>query len=229
MTISEGELYFFNTIKDECKVVFDVGVQKDIHYIEIAPELEYHLFEPNLEFCEEIKRKLLKYPNSNVKVNPFGLGRKTESLLYYPDSQSFFLRKVHMQSNPNLAVTFNIKSFKEYVEENNIKFIDFLKIDTEGGEPDILFPNYEYIKENVKYVQFEYASTWYDRDDNWELFNVYNFYKDKFKLYYLYNSAHPVSKLNLEMLTEIKKLDDLRPIEDYVFNQYGFEIVMVRR
>lgn len=227
MTISEGEFLFFNRINPLCKVVFDVGVQKDTHYIEIAPKLEYHLFEPNLEFYEEIKRKLLVHPDSNVKVNPFGLGKETRSVTYYLDSQSFLFRTVHMQSNPNLTTTFNIKSFKEYVEENDIKSIDFLKMDTEGCEPDILFPYSEYIKKNVNFVQFEYASTWLDRTDNFTLHDVYNLYSDKFDFYFLYNSAHPISKLYTGILTQIN-LHILEEVEEYMHNQYGFEIVMMK-
>jgi FkbM family methyltransferase len=231
--ITEGELYFFNVIKDDCEVVFDVGVQEDIYFVEIAPELEYHLFEPNLQFCKEINTKLeryTKYINANVKVNKFGLGDKTEARIYYPDTQSFFFRTVHTQSNPELAVVFNIKSFKEYIKENDIKNIDFMKIDIEGGEPDILIPNATFIKKHVKFLQFEYASTWYDRPDlcNYNLGDIYDLYHSEFDFYVLYNSTHPISHSWPNMMTYITN-ESIPEIENYVNNQYGFEIAMIRK
>jgi FkbM family methyltransferase len=45
-----------------------------------------------------------------------------------------------------------VLSFKEFIDENNIKHIDFLKIDCEGGEYSVFIPsNIEYLK-NVKKI-----------------------------------------------------------------------------
>jgi FkbM family methyltransferase len=49
-----------------------------------------------------------------------------------------------------------VLSFKEFIDENNIKHIDFLKIDCEGGEYSVFIPsNIEYLK-NVKKIATEF-------------------------------------------------------------------------
>ena len=51
---------------------------------------------------------------------------------------------------------FEIKSFKDILQEYNIDKIDFLKIDCEGGEYDILTEeNLDFIKRNVRHIAVE--------------------------------------------------------------------------
>ena len=40
------ELTGFKAHKEEFKVVFDVGARGNIEFLEIHPDCEYHLFEP---------------------------------------------------------------------------------------------------------------------------------------------------------------------------------------
>jgi hypothetical protein len=66
-----------------------------------------------------------------------------------------------------IAPTF---TFKEFLDENNIKHIDFLKCDCEGGEYDVFQPsNIEFLKTIPKIV-----TEFHLRDDE-------NFHKCKFK------------------------------------------------
>ena len=68
-------------------------------------------------------------------------------------SREDLVRYVHGDmSNQKLK----IKSFKSILEEYNIDKIDFLKIDCEGGEYDILnAENLDFIKKNVKHIAVE--------------------------------------------------------------------------
>lgn len=52
---------------------------------------------------------------------------------------------------------------KDYIIENDIKTIDFLKIDTEGYELEVLQGFEEYIR-IVKIIQFEYGGTFLDNN-----------------------------------------------------------------
>ena len=229
MTITEGELAFFEVIKNNCEVIFDVGVQIDTHYIESYPKGIFHLFEPNSGFAETLWNKVYDL-NTLVYVNNFGLGKESGWIKYYPDSQSFIKRTVDFQSDEKKSIILQIKDFKEYITENNIENIDFLKIDTEGSEPDILFYNIEYIKNHIKFIQFEYASTWLDREEKFTIYDVYKTFSDKFNLLVLYNRAHPVfSEVANEMMIFTLEKDQLEAIEKYMHSSYGFDIAMVRK
>ena len=226
-----GEIEFYNLVQDECNMIFDVGCREDIHYIEMSKNDKnkaFHLFEPNLAFYIKCQDKLRNINNYNqIILNNFGLGNKTDELEYYEDSQSFIKRHVHFQSKSN-PVIFKIKRFTEYINENSINEIDFLKIDTEGCEPDILLDNIDFINNHVKYIQFEYASTWLDRNDDINLSNIIDIFGGKFDFYFLYNEDHPLSKYNPNLLSKIYDERIIKGVDLYMHNQYGFEIVMIR-
>src|SRR3990167_11188430 len=110
------ELEVFKALKG-VRVVFDVGARTDTDYFDIFPKASYHLFEPNPIFFAELKAKVGN--RKNVYLNNYGLGEKDEELPYDPSTQSFLLPV----TNPALP----IKTLDWYIQENNIKQIDFLK------------------------------------------------------------------------------------------------------
>lgn len=67
-----------------------------------------------------------------------------------------------------------IRTAKDYIIEKDIANIDFIKIDTEGYELDVLrgFEDYLY---NVNIIQFEYGGTYLD--NNIKLIDVINHLK----------------------------------------------------
>ena len=154
--IPDTELEIFKSLKD-IKVVFDVGARTDVDYFNIHPKAKYHLFEPNPIFFAELRAKVGN--RKNVYLNNYGLGDKDEELPYDPSTQSFLLPV----TNPALP----IKTLDWYIQENNIKRIDFLKIDTEGWDYKVLLGGREAIK-LCKYIQYEH---WNDRWCFHELLN----------------------------------------------------------
>ena len=227
MTIAKGEIYFYNLIKDKCKVIFDVGCRDDIHYIEMSEGKEFHLFEPNLNSFKKLFENLSKSSlgTTNVIVpNNFGLGDKTVEIDYYENSESFFYRPQHYAKTE--PVKLKIMSFLQYLYENSIGSIDFLKIDTEGYESDILLDGKDFIKEHVNYVQFEYASTWLDNPNARDIFEIFDVYSTDFNFYFLLDENHPISKTNQDMMTPIIDKSTLELVDNYMRNDYGFNIVM---
>jgi FkbM family methyltransferase len=226
--INKGEIDFYNVIKETCQIVFDIGCREDIFYAETSMGKEFHLFEPNPEFYNICKNKINKIIDNKIIINNFGLGNESKTLEYYEDAQSFLKRYVQYESK-SIPIYLHIKRFSEYLIENNIDHIDFLKIDTEGCEPDILKDNINFIKNNVKYVQFEYASTWMDREDKIDLWNIFEIFKDYFKFYFLFDENHPICKQNVFLLYDLNGKEDIDIIDYYIQNEYGSNIVMIRR
>ena len=146
--MSPEELRLFNSLPD-LKVIFDVGVRVDTNYIELKPNAEYHLFEPNPEFFAELKRKITK--KKNVFLNNYGLGEKEDKLLYNIGMQKF------MEDGSTMELP--IKTLDWYINKRGIEKIDFLKIDTEGMDYEVLQGGYHSIKK-TRYIQYEH---WNDR------------------------------------------------------------------
>jgi len=170
---TNGEVRFFNTIKDKINIIFDVGCRQESCFINFNGEVHY--FDPIESYIENLKRQ-----NNNNKIsyfNNFGLGENNTQIYYYPKYESFYNRinSCGVDDEGN-KILLNIKKGKDYIIENNIKTIDFLKIDTEGYELNVL-KGFENTLEYVKIIQFEYGGTYLD--NNTKLIDVKNYLESK--------------------------------------------------
>lgn len=170
---TNGEEKFFNDIKDNINVIFDVGCRSNSVFTNFKGDVHY--FDPVEKFVENLK----KFNNLNQKsyFNNFGLGYENGNFYYYPKFQSFYNRikscRVNDDSN---KVLLNIKKGKDYMIEQNINSIDFLKIDTEGSEFDVI-KGFEDFIDRVQIIQFEYGGTFLD--NNVKLNDIVQYLKDK--------------------------------------------------
>lgn len=157
------EAKYFDTIKDECKVIFDIGASYS-PYIEYPQEVHY--FDPQPSVIENLKG----LTNANVKsyYNCFGLSDVETILPFYRYGD--FVTATDFKIGD-----FPLKLGKNYVEENDIKNIDFLKIDVEGFELKVLKGFGEHLNK-VKYIQFEYGTGLRDAGSN--LLEVVNYLKE---------------------------------------------------
>jgi len=153
--------FFKQIIERFAKVIFDVGCRFDSVFSKF--EGDVHYFEPNAQFLEKIKPLV---HNSHSYFNNFGLSDENKSLEYYNEQQSFVHRKLtHPDTYMNWTKSvFEVKRGDEYIQKNNIKSIDFLKVDTEGFEFNVIKGFGDEI-EKVKVIQFEYGGTYIDSGD----------------------------------------------------------------
>jgi FkbM family methyltransferase len=170
------EQEYFDTIKHNCDIIFDVGVGDFSVFFE-EPNLEVHYFEPFKRSYDLLNGLDIK--NKKYFINNFGLSDSNEIVQYYEEG-SLFDRKL---TNKILEECL-VKTGKEYCIENNISHIDFLKIDVEGMETKVLLGFGDFLK-NVRYIQFEYGIGLQDAGSNLseitQLLNEYgfkDFYRD---------------------------------------------------
>jgi FkbM family methyltransferase len=143
------EIDLFKQLPD-LKVIFDVGSRDDTEYYDIYPEAEYHLFEPNTEFANNLQEKLGSKPN--VHINVCGLGDVDEQVGYSNASQAFSGGEAPVSSIDTINP---IITLDRYVREHAIKGIDFLKIDVEGYDYKALLGATDTIHE-TKFIQYEH-------------------------------------------------------------------------
>ena len=182
---TNGEHRFFMYIQNKINVIFDVGCRSDSEFINFSGEVHY--FDPIHEFIEQLKKQ--KNANKISYFNNFGLGNENNQFYYYPKYESFYDRiaSCHI-SDDNNKILLNVKKGKDYVISKNIEKIDFLKIDTEGYELNVL-QGFEECLENIKIIQFEYGGTFLD--NNIKLIDVKNYLEQKgfHKFSYLTNAG----------------------------------------
>lgn len=184
---TNGEEKFFISIKDKINIIFDVGCRSDSEFIHFSGEVHY--FDPMHDFIEKLKAQ--KNENKSAYFNSFGLGNEDTDLYYYPRYQSFYDRINSCSvSDDSNKILLHIKKGKDYVVKNNIQTIDFLKIDTEGYELNVM-QGFEDCLEKIKVIQFEYGGTFLD--NKLKLIDVIRYLESKgfYKFSYL-SSGGPV-------------------------------------
>jgi FkbM family methyltransferase len=170
---TNGEKNFYLHIKDKINVIFDIGCRSDTVFTDFQGEVHY--FDPVPEFIDKLKAS----PSSNkiAHFNTFGLGNDNAEISYYPKYQSFYDRVASCKvSDDANKIILKIRKGSDYVKEHNIQSIDFMKIDTEGYELNVLKGFEEHIK-NVKVIQFEYGGTFLD--NGLKLIDVINYLSEK--------------------------------------------------
>jgi FkbM family methyltransferase len=154
--ITSNETQFLSSIEDNINVIFDVGCRDCSTFTSLKKEVHY--FDPREDFIDILKNQ----PNNNTKAifNAFGLSDKEETIEYDKDVESFFDRSSSIGRNGE-KIMLEVKKANEYIIDNNITHIDFLKIDTEGFELKVL-KGFENFLKNISIIQFEYGGTYID-------------------------------------------------------------------
>jgi FkbM family methyltransferase len=226
MPIQKEEILFYETIKDNCSIIFDIGCREDTDYISLSENKIFHYFEPNPNSYLVCSENLKSNKNNIVYLNNFGIGKQTKKMDYYPDGQSFF-RRTYIYVSTSDPIILSMERFSDYIKRNGIDNIDFLKMDVEGGEPDILLDNPCFIKSSVKYIQFEWGSTWVDRGDGASLDDIIKEFNEYFNFYFLHDENHPSSKIYTKLLTKIDDEKMIKEMTDYMMQGHTFNIVMI--
>ncbi len=141
------------------RVVFDVGSNKGEWSDLLVQNVDVmHLFEPNqkLKHYTEIKYADLR----TVKYSHIALG-------VYDHISDFYLYDFEFNGLSSIFKNGNWKELPHSVEEvrivpldnfNNIEHIDFLKIDVEGSEGDVILGAEGLLREHkIKFIQVEYS------------------------------------------------------------------------
>jgi len=195
---TNGEMLVLKKYLCENEVIFDVGANvgdwtKTV--LDIIPNAKVHCFEPGRSTYSKLEQNI---DSKNVVFNNFGLGSANEEKAFYifdNDStvNSLYLRDELVNKNKVVTEKVAIKKLDDYCSDNKIQKIDFLKIDVEGNEMEVLKGAKRMLEENnIKIIQLEYGGTYIDAGIL--LKDLFDFFKDfSFSFYkILFNGIQPV-------------------------------------
>lgn len=211
-----GESYVINSVLkdyflDVKSTVFDVGANIGDYSKEIKkafPQSIIYAFEPNINTFKSLENNL---SNSDIKSFCIGLSSCTSKkniYTYASDSQSQHasvykevLSDLHKAENI-LKIEFETISLDEFCGKYGIEKIDFLKIDTEGHELDIILGAKKLISENrIGIIQFEFnemniISRVFLKDfyDALPSYDIYRVDSDRLIPLFNYNSSNEIFK-----------------------------------
>ena len=195
-----GEFRFIRNNLGSCSVAFDIGANVGNWTkcaLKINKNLKIHCFEPS----KYTFKKLIEnnFP-PQVVCNNFGLSsQKNEQILYafknWSGGNSLYKRQgLENSLNQELEEYVKLNTLEDYCQENDIKNIDFLKIDTEGHDLEIIKGGKNLFKNGqVTIIQFEYGGC--NIDARVFLKDFFAFFSDmKYSFYKIYPDC--IKKVN---------------------------------
>ena len=164
-------------IKNPNPIFLDIGAgeaESINRFKNILPNSIIHSFEPIEERIQIIKSWLQTFPhNNNITLNHCAMGDIIEEKSFYVNDKtkaSSFLKLNQKNTVDRLKkqIKINVNTIDNYVKQNNIKHIDYLKIDTQGYEEEVLKGSIETLKLGiVKYIEIELIlSDYYEKTTN---------------------------------------------------------------
>ena len=146
--------------------VFDVGANVGDWArlaLSINPDIQLHCFEPSRFTFERLKSS--HWPEG-CSLNNFGLGSKSEERVLYIFEPGSGMNSLHQRHGledrgwkPNSrSEVVLLRTLDEYCAEKGIDHIDFVKVDVEGHELEVLRGARRTLGESaISAVQFEYG------------------------------------------------------------------------
>lgn len=127
----------------EVNVVFDVGAhqgQSAQKYLSNFPGATIYCFEPAENTFLQLLESLRGRDNVHIFKLALGAARGMGEMVTEGDSDMFFLLRVPRQqaSGASRLEEVELETIDGFCGDNNIDHIDYLKIDTEGGDLDVL-------------------------------------------------------------------------------------------
>jgi FkbM family methyltransferase len=171
---TNGEYRVLLSLIPDCRIVFDVGANRgdwSETVTTINPTLEVHAFEPSRTTFAELSAKRL----ARVTLNNVGLGAVAEQRELYAFGADSELCSLYPRAGleddygietPTSGEPVTISTVDAYCATAGIDAIDFLKIDTEGHDLQVLRGAAGMIgRKAVRYIQFEYGAANIDSRD----------------------------------------------------------------
>jgi len=177
-------------------IFFDIGANVGVQTLQLKEYFKdstIHSFEPTNFGYNKLKNNILLNPKINKKIfiNQTFLSNKKKDIpkQVYASWNLKNKKTVHKKHFGSLKKTINASSFKldTYIKNKKIKKIDFIKLDVDGHELDVLKSGYNFLKEKKVPIIFEVAPYLY-KEYGYTHYDLINLFKELgYRFYDIYN------------------------------------------
>ncbi len=204
-----GEYRYYRKAMKQNKLIFEVGANVGDHiakYFQYNKSLQVHAFEP---VSHTFKHLSNRYSANEVVLINAAVGKETGFLKMYIYSElcggnSLYLNDFQLKANNDQVIKEEVKVIKldDYINEKKIFCIDFMKIDVEGNEFNVLLGAEECLHKKIfKVIQFEYSK--FSKDLGYDLSTICKFLESKG---YAIHRLTPWGKIRIK---KFKKWDEV--------------------
>ncbi len=175
-------------------VIFDVGanVGQSAHvFAEMVPQASIWCFEPVERAFKELKRNVAYFPN----VKPYRLAMSaTGGWADMHVAEETSLSSISVNAPGSVVEVVPMVTLDEFCGASGIERIDFLKIDTEGHDIDVLQGAFKMLAGRVNFVQVE--TSFYEGNKRFiELDRFVDFLGFGYEIFGIYDQmAHPTGR-----------------------------------
>lgn len=212
---SNGELKIIQNFIKPQDLILDVGAnigEWSKFILQFTSKCTLFTFEPIPHTFEMLKKNII---GNNIIHSNIALSDSSgiTQIRYFPQASaltSFNYRPILEETNHLTPILLNIKkdTLDNFCKKNKIKKINFLKIDTEGHEFNVLKGSIlMFQSQNIELIQFEYGGTYLDAKIS--LKEVYEF---------LNNFGFSIFRIYEEGLIHIEKWEN--NLENYNYSNY---------
>jgi FkbM family methyltransferase len=162
--VSEIFTYKVYTPNDLCiapnDIVLDIGANIGVFslYASLSTQNLIYAFEPFTENIKYIKRNAKQNFINNIIINEYAISDRTDimSLSLTRNPAGNILHTKDLKKSEKTSVDILSKTLEQIIEENNLKQIDFLKMDCEGSEGAIFMSTSKRYLQRIKKISLEF-------------------------------------------------------------------------
>ena len=144
----------------ENDTIFDIGANNGFFSIFAAGKAKYgkvYAFEPVPYLAEKINKTTNINNLKNIKVENIAVGDNNEKRIFYISKSHNGCHSLYKRCGETEKIEISITTLEKYCKDNNIQKIDFLKLDCEGAEYEIITKeNINFIKNTIRLISMEY-------------------------------------------------------------------------
>lgn len=164
--VTNGELRVVQKYIPDCEVIFDVGAHEGEWtrlVLQCNPSARLYCFEPSHAAFEKLLRK--NFP-SNVICHNFGFSSKKSEVELFVFQENTGMNTLYPRrglqdrgvGQQEKGKIIQLRTIDDYCSETCISRIDYLKIDVEGHELEVLKGSRKMLEEGkIGMIQFEYG------------------------------------------------------------------------